>query len=847
MTLLPIFANPRDLVPVVALLPAVSYGLGALLVLLALWAGWRLRRALEHRTIEWRASEARFRALFEHAVEGVYEARPEGGFRSANPALARLLGFRDAADLVALPPDAAARLYVSPTRRAEFFATLGALHCVENFESEVRRPDGSTIWIRENVRAVRDADGRLQYLQGFVSDITARRDAETALRASEERFRVLFQHSPIGIVECDYRATMAWLKQRRAAGVGDLEAWLAAHAAETAQIVRQVEMVGANAAALRLIGARTLAEAREQLPRVLTDEALAARRTMLVAAWRGRFEAEGECSLRALDGSVRRVFFHWWTPTIEGRPGLERTQLALIDLTEARSTESALALERERLGATLQAMGEAAIMVDFGDVVQCMNAAAGELTGWPPAAAMGQALALVCGLRHEKETWVAAPTAAARERGELLALPPDTMLQPRTGAARHVAGRCAPLRDAGGRTSGAVLVLRDVTDRVRMQAELVRAAKLESIGVLAGGIAHDFNNLLSIVMGNLTLALMDERTAASGGRWLREAERGTLRARELTQQLLAFAKGGEPLRSAVLLPDIVREAAEFALHGTPVRCEFETAPDLRPADVDRGQIGQVVQNLIMNAAQAMPGGGVIRVRLHNQTLAAGEAGALPAGNYLRLEIADTGKGIAPEHLAHVFEPFFTTKERGSGLGLATVHSVIQKHRGHIVVESRLDAGTTFRMWLPAARAVPAPVVTTENPFTGLHGRALFMDDEESIRTMTQALLERLGLETLVTSDGGEAVRQYALARMEGKPFDVVIMDLTVPGAMGGAAAMQEILKIDPKARGIVSSGYSSDPVMANYRTHGFRGVVPKPYRVAEFARTIREVITTANG
>jgi len=306
--------------------------------------------------------------------------------------------------------------------------------------------------------------------------------------------------------------------------------------------------------------------------------------------------------------------------------------------------------------------------------------------------------------------------------------------------------------------------------------------------------------------------------------------------------LLTFAKGGEPVRAAVLLQDVVREAAQFALHGAAVRCEYKIAPDLRPADVDKGQIGQVVQNLVINAVQAMPGGGTIQLSLCNELLERGAVATLPAGHYLRLEIADSGHGIAPEHLARIFEPFFTTKESGSGLGLATVYSVIQKHSGHVTVDSTLGRGTTFRIWLPAARIEPANALKTASPFAPLRGRVLFMDDEEPIRAMTQALLERLGLEVKVTRDGAEAVREYADARIASHPFDVVIFDLTVPGGMGGADAMREILKIDPSAKGIVSSGYSSDPVMANYRAHGFRGSVPKPYRISDFSRTIREVI-----
>jgi signal transduction histidine kinase/ActR/RegA family two-component response regulator len=475
-----------------------------------------------------------------------------------------------------------------------------------------------------------------------------------------------------------------------------------------------------------------------------------------------------------------------------------------------------------------------------------MNEAAGDLTGWPPSAAVGRPIEDVCALSSEKTgRGVMAPVASALSADRPVDLPPQTMMRPRLGAVRAVEGRCAPMHDLAGRGIGVVFVLRDVTARSRLEGELLRASKLESVGVLAGGIAHDFNNLLAIVMGNLQLALLDKPTASSGGRWLREAERGTIRARELTQQLLTFAKGGEPVRAAVRLPDVVREAAEFALHGAAVRCEFDLAADVRAADADKGQIGQVVQNLVLNAVQAMPGGGVIRLGLRNDRVESGALPAIAAGDYIKLSITDTGKGIAPEQLGRIFEPFFTTKEHGTGLGLATVYSVVQKHRGHVTVESQLGRGTTFHLWLPAARTEPVVPATLATSLEPLKGRVLLMDDEEPIREMTNTLLERLGMEATLTCDGGEAVKQFALAQMKGQPFDVVIMDLTVPGAMGGAAAMQEILKIDPGARGIVSSGYSSDPVMANFREHGFRASVPKPYRVGDFAQTLREVMAEA--
>jgi PAS domain S-box-containing protein len=796
------------------------------------------------RTQQLRASDARHQDVFEHAVVGMYELSPAGTFQRANPALARMLGCASSDEVLKLNADQMRRIFVAPSRH-EFLALFKTSDTVAKFESEIRQADGSTAWIEESARAVRGPDGELRLIRGSVSDISERKKAAADLAASEERYRVLFDHLPIGIVEYDYRPTAAWFEQLRATGVTDLADWLRAHPDALRSASGRVTIVGANPATLRLLGLRSIEEGIANVERIYTADVYEARRRNFLALWEGRTQTDGEFTVHALDGRLLRLIYRWRVPVIDGRPYFERTQLVLVDVTEMKSAEQALAAERERLSVTLRAMSEAVITIDQGSLIQFMNDAAAELTGWPAAAAIGHPLREVCVLGTDKPGQpIAAPVAAALTTDQPVDFPPYTLVRPREGPARCIEGRCVPVHDLKRRVNGAVMVMRDVTHRSRLEADLLRASKMESIGVLAGGIAHDFNNLLSIVMGNISLALMDEHAKAAASKWLTQAEKATLRAKDLTQQLLTFAKGGEPVRSAVPLADVVREAAQFALHGSSVRCDFNIASELRPADADKGQIAQVVQNLVLNAVQAMPNGGGIKLSVANETLAAGQVASLDAGHYLRLEIADTGRGIAPDHLARIFEPFFTTKEYGTGLGLATVYSVIQKHRGYITVESAMGTGTTFRIWLPAARVEPPPVTLTASPFEPIKGRVLFMDDEEPIRMMTQALLSRLGLQVKVTCDGGEAVREFATARSAGQPYDVVIFDLTVPGAMGGADAMREILKIDPSAKGIVSSGYSSDPVMANFRAHGFRGSVPKPYRMADIARMIREVMAS---
>ena len=377
----------------------------------------------------------------------------------------------------------------------------------------------------------------------------------------------------------------------------------------------------------------------------------------------------------------------------------------------------------------------------------------------------------------------------------------------------------------------------------RLEAELQRSLKLESLGVLAGGIAHDFNNLLTVIIGNLTLARLDAGAHPTVGGWLSKAEQGAMRARDLTLQLLTFAKGGDPVRKAHRLAEIVREASEFALHGSTVRCEFDVAGDLWPAEVDKGQIGQVIQNVVINATQAMPDGGVIRIALSNTLVDAAAAPDLVAGKYLLLTIRDTGEGISAEHLPRIFDPYFTTKPGGTGLGLATVYSIIKRHAGRVEVQSKPGEGTTFRIWLPAADEAPAATALPEAVILPRSGRrVLLMDDEEAIRLAAVALLQRLGMEAVVADDGAQALREYAAAREAGRPFDLVILDLTVPGGMGGRETIERLLNIDPRVRVLVSSGYSSDPVLAHHRAHGFLGVVAKPYTIAELTSAIEAAL-----
>jgi len=395
----------------------------------------------------------------------------------------------------------------------------------------------------------------------------------------------------------------------------------------------------------------------------------------------------------------------------------------------------------------------------------------------------------------------------------------------------------------GGRQSEIVLA-NDITERIRMEEDRLRTQKLESLGILAGGLAHDFNNLLTSILGNVSLAQLDMQEGGTAYQRLEDAEKAVLRARDLTQQLLTFSKGGHPVKKTVLLGELVRESAGFVLRGSRSRSEFSIAADLRPVEADEGQISQVINNLVINAVQAMPEGGTVTLTCGNVTI--GQAGALPLapGDYVRISVSDHGIGIAQEYFEKIFDPYFTTKEKGSGLGLATSYSIMKRHDGHIAVESELGKGATFHLYFP----VSGKEVTrkAEEAGAGVRGtgRVLIMDDEDMIRVVVSQMLGTLGYTVEVAADGEEAIEVYMKAKQTGKPFDLVIMDLTIPGGLGGKDTIRKLLELDPGVKAIVSSGYSNDPIMAEFEKHGFCGVVGKPYTIKTLSEAVAKVIAS---
>jgi PAS domain S-box-containing protein len=522
------------------------------------------------------------------------------------------------------------------------------------------------------------------------------------------------------------------------------------------------------------------------------------------------------------------------------------TQQALARATQSEAALAAekerLALESARLNATLRTISDGVISVDRTGMMLLMNEGAQRLSGVSAGSTTdGRLCSLLINVGFDEDECQAAlarvlvegqPARLRRDLGSATTL-------------RMIEVTGTPTRGDCGVT-GAVFVLRDISDLARIEHERAKAVRLESLGVLAGGLAHDFNNILMGVVGNLSLASSMVPADSDLSVRLSSAAAACARARGVTNQLLTFAKGGAPVKTTTSVRDLVTECTRFALSGSPVAPRFDIADDLWEAEVDTVQVGQVIQNLVLNGMQAMPRGGVMDVALRNVEFDAESVPpqtALAPGKYVCLTVQDSGHGIPTDVLSRIFDPYFTTKEKGSGLGLAISYSIIRAHNGGITVESEPGVGSRFSVYLPASstRVAMTGPVSEEIP-ASFNGRVLIMDDEEMVAEVAQEMLESIGYTATLTASGHEAIHTFTAAEDNGEPFDAVILDLTVPGGMGGAEAVGHIKRIRGNVPVLVMSGYADDSVLARYRDYGFDGVLPKPFMIPDLRRVLHEAV-----
>ena len=528
--------------------------------------------------------------------------------------------------------------------------------------------------------------------------------------------------------------------------------------------------------------------------------------------------------------------------TISGRNCLI---VVVRDIEERIKARAALNAEKERLAVTLQSIGDAVIATDSNGNVALMNQVAQDMTGWPLNEAFGKPLPLVFSIYHQQTGKPCIDPALAVLRSENVEkLAADTWMVARNGTKIRVADSGAPIRDSEGQVTGVVLVFRDVTGEFKLSQEIQRMAKLDSLALMASGIAHDFNNLLAAIAGNVNLAqtFIAEQNYADAGECLNDAARASVRANALSTQLLSFAKGNAPVRRVIDIVRLIQESVAIALTGSNCRGEVEVKDEIWPVEADPGQLSQVMNNLLINGRQAMPEGGVIQVVVENVTLDSGTALPLSVGPYVRIRITDHGVGIAPEVLGSVFDPFFTTKRKGNGLGLASVHSIVRNHSGHVSVTSTVGVGSTFEVMLLAKPEAIGPTEdAAEVTIVNEPWHVLVLDDEEMIGAMLRRMLESKGHHVEVVRDGSAVLPLWRAAANEGRPFDLAILDLTIPGGIGGKEVVAELRAFNPGVRAIAYSGYANDPVLARFEEYGFSARVLKPFKAREMFLAIAEL------
>lgn len=661
-------------------------------------------------------------------------------------------------------------------------------------------------WLEWMDTAILDESNNVKEILGVGRDINDQKLAELALAESEAKFRTLADSSPTAIM-----------------------------------MYQDDKFVYVNKAAERISGYSFEEAATMDFWTIVHPDDLA----MIID--KGKKRQQGDAGLDSYefrvitkDGQTKWVYITSSSVQYKGRPaGL----VSVLDITDRKKAEEALYEEKEKLQITLQSIGDGVIATDTAGNVVIINEAAQKLTGYSQVEAEGKPLSEIFIIIHELSGKpLENPVERVLSTGQVYELANHTVLVAKDGTRRVIADSAAPIKNKLGNIIGVVLVFRDMTEKLQLIEQSQRAQRLESLGLLAAGIAHDFNNILEGVFGYIGLANAYVKDATISD-LLAQALKSIQRAKGLTGQLLTFAKGGQPVKKVQPIEPLLKDTVQFAISGSNVKAKFHVADNLANADFDNNQIAQVIQNVVINAVQAMPMGGNITVSAENISFKGNEHPLLE-GDYIKITIADQGIGIPKEVLPKIFDPFFTTKSVGQGLGLATSYSIITRHQGTIEVESEPGKGTTFYIYLPAIKEkleemTPAQV---KMPLKG--GRVLVLDDEEMMRQIMLKFLEHLGFEGLAVSDGESAIKLFMKEKEEGRSFDLLIFDMTIKGGMGGKEAVMEIRKYDPEIKAFVMSGYSEDPVLVHPEEHGFNAGICKPFTLEELETVLARYFKT---
>lgn len=784
-----------------------------------------------------RQNETRLQLLLKSLPVALYIAEPHGDYGGTwvSDQIVTFTGFSPAQFLV----DRhlwAGRLH--PDDQERVLRTYGEVKRNQYIEVEYRWrvADGNYRWFRDTATLARDSSGKGDKVIGTWLDITERRLAQEKLQQAEQRLHTVFEESPVSLWIEDVSDVLACLERLRSGGITDFTTYFADYPEAVRLCLEKLKVLDVNRATLSMYGVASKHDLIGSLAQTFTDDSLRAFTQLLVALAEGRTEIDLETQARKLSGELIYSQVKW--KLAAGKERVPLMLVSMVDISERRKTKLALEKSERRYRTLFDNAGDIIQILDREGRYLYVNPAWTRTFGYSPTEA---ATMRVFDLIHPDCADVcSANFTRVLVEGALENV--EISFKARDGRKVLLEGNVNCQKEDNF-SQYVQCIFRDVTVRRKMEEELRKAHKLESIGVLAGGIAHDFNNILTSVIGNISLARIYAQPGDKIYEKLCAAEQAILRARDLTQQLLTFSRGGEPVKRLIDVRQVLREASGFVLRGSNVKAVCLLPEDLWAVRADEGQLNQVVYNLLINADQAMPEGGQVTIAAGNHFVATGDSLALPEGNYVAVSVQDQGTGIKAEHLDLIFDPYFSTKQKGKGLGLASAYSIVKNHGGMLTVSSTLGRGSTFTFYLPAS---PEEVAQEKEERPSLHqgkGRVLVMDDEEGVREVVSAMLIHLGYEVTVVVDGRKALEVYGRAMREGNPFALVIMDLTIPGGMGGKETVARLLSLDPAAKAVVSSGYASDPIMAKYKDFGFAGVIPKPFKIELLSDVLARLLT----
>ena len=746
-------------------------------------------------------SKLRFQAFYDLGLVGLTITSPEKGWVNINDRLCNMLGYSETElrnmtwEQLTYPDDLAADV--------EQFERVHSGE-IEGYELEKRflTKTAEIIFTRLVVRCVRKPDQSVDFVVAMVQDITKSKQIENELRDAEWKFRALFNNGPIGV------AYHSMIYDESGSPVDYL-------------------FIDANDNYLELTGVdprgKTVTQA---FPGIEKDP----------------FNWIGVFGRVAKTGETVHIQQHLqsndrWYDVVGYQYKPDHFVASFVEITDQKIAENALRESNDKiLGIVNSVPGYVAFVNADTLVYEFVNQAFEKSFDMPRDKIIGSYVKDIIGEANLNFAMKYIETARS---GKPVSYENTFNL---TSGKRWLQVNYNPISDVDGRVVSLVVHSFDITHLKEHELEMLKVEKLESLGVLAGGIAHDFNNVLTGIMGNISLAKRFIDASHKSYNALEGAEKASVRATDLARQLLTFARGGEPVKKVVSVQNIVNESVSLVLHGSNVKSNVDIPDSVHAVEADEGQISQVLHNIIINATQAMPGGGILTVKACNETLEVDNSSSLPPGKYVCLSLTDEGWGISDEVMKKIFDPYFTTKASGSGLGLASVHSIISKHNGHIGVSSIVGKGTTFTIHLPSIGESYSEFIaeaSTPDTSESKGGSVLVMDDEEIILDLISAMLQEIGYQVEICNNGKDAVECYKVAKESGTPFSAVIMDLTIPGGMGGKEAAEIILAFDPTACLIVSSGYSNDPIMSNYERYGFRGAIAKPYRLDDLIKILK--------